>query len=87
MDDNKAAGYSLPLCRALTESLLVLGVPQVVMVLNLSVAAIFIISLHFLPILAVTFIIHSGAIYLCKRDDKFFDCLLIYLRQTNYYNI
>lgn len=87
MAEENTVGYRLPLCRAITEALLILGVPQIVMVLNLSITAIFIISLHFFPILVVTFIVHSGAIYLCKRDEKFFDCLLVYLRQTNYYNI
>lgn len=83
MSDN---GYTLPLCRALTESQLVLGVPQVLMVANFCAAAIFLISFHFLPILVMNFIVHSGAIYLCKRDDKFFDCLIVYLRQKNHYN-
>lgn len=79
--------YTLPLCRALTQSQLVVGVPQVLMVVNLCTAGIFLCSFHFLPILIMNLIVHTGAIYLCKRDDKFFDCLLVYLRQKNHYNV
>ncbi len=76
----------LPFYRSLSEQVLMLGVPKVVLILNGLVAFIFFVNFHFWYILIVNAIVHFGAIYLAKNDDQFFECLQNYQSKKNYYS-
>ena len=76
----------LPFYRSLSEQVLMLGVPKVVLVLNGLVAFLFVVNFHFWYILIVNAIVHFGAIYLAKNDDQFFECLQNYQSKKNYYS-
>ena len=82
-----ASWYELGFSRGLVEPSLLLGVPKNVLVLNGIVAVIFILDFGFWPILLITAIIHFTAIYVCKGDNQFFDCLQEYMRKKNYYGV
>jgi type IV secretory pathway TrbD component len=84
-EEENQLGFRLPLYRSLTEQILIVGAPKSVIVVNSMVMAIFILSLHFFWIIPLNLLIHFGAIYLTKQDDQFFDCLLKYIRNKNYY--
>lgn len=85
MAEETPIGFRLALYRSLTEEVLIAGAPKGVIVLNVSLMALFIITLHFFWIIPINIIIHIGAIFLTKEDDRFFDCLKIYIKQKNYY--
>ena len=78
-------GFRFPLYRSLTEQILLAGAPKTIIILNTVIMAIFVLSLHFIWILPLNAIIHFGAIFFTKQDDQFFDCLLKYIRNKNYY--
>lgn len=81
----EAIGYTLPLFRSLTEQVLFAGAPRIVIAGNCMILAFFVISMHFFWIIPLNIIVHFGAIYLTKYDDQFFECLLGYIRKSNYY--
>ena len=76
----------LPFYRSLSEQVLMLGVPKVVLVLNGLVAFLFVVNFHFWYILIVNAIVHFGAIYLAKNDDQFFEALQNYQSKKNFYS-
>lgn len=78
-------GHQLPMFRSLTEEILLFGAPKSLIVLNTAVAAIFILSFHFFFILILNLALHILAVSLSKKDGQIFDCLLMYIRQKNYY--
>ena len=75
----------LPMFRSLTEEILLVGAPKPLIVLNTAVAAVFILTFHFFYILLLNLAVHMVAVSLSKKDGQFFDCLLMYIRQKNYY--
>lgn len=85
MVDEFPVGFRLPLYRSLTEEILLAGAPKGMIVLNVSLMAFFIMTMHFLWIIPLNIVIHIGAVFLTKQDDRFFDCLRIYIGQKNYY--
>lgn len=84
-EDEASSWYELGFSRGLTEPALVMGVPKMVLIMNALIAVLFIVDFSFWPILIVTAIIHFAAIYVCKGDTQFFDCLLGYMKKKNYY--
>ena len=76
----------LPFYRSLSEQVLMLGVPKVVLVLNGLIAFLFVVNFHFWYILIVNAIVQFGAIYLAQNDDQFFECLQKNQRKKNYYS-
>lgn len=85
MTDETPVGFRLPLYRSLTEEILLAGAPKGMIVLNVSLMAFFIMTMHFLWIIPLNIVVHIGAVFLTKQDDRFFDCLRIYIGQKNYY--
>ena len=77
--------FELPFYRGLTEKALVLGVPKSVIAVNMLVAVLFILDFHFFYIIPLNILIHFGAIYVCKGDAQFFECLKYYISKKNYY--
>lgn len=86
----KAEGGTLavqPLFRALTGQLLIAGAPRGMIVLNMCLAAIFLMALHIPWIVPVNLLIHLSAVYLTKEDEQFFDILRRYLHKKSYYGV
>lgn len=76
-----------PLFRAFTGQLLVAGAPRGMIVLNICLAAIFLLALHIPWIVPVNLLIHLSAVYLTKEDEQFFDILRRYLHKKSYYGV
>ena len=85
MAEDKVKGYEIPIHRAITEQLLIGGVPRALAILNGTICAALVLSLHTLYVLPVNIIIHTVAVILTKRDPQFFDCFKRHIRQKNYY--
>ncbi len=85
--NEKPAWFSLPFYRSLSEQILIAGVPKGVLAMNAVIMLIFIVDFGFWYIIPISLLMHFGAIYLCKGDDQFFDCLRVYINKKNYYNI
>lgn len=79
------AGFRLPLYRALTEKMLMGGAPKEIMILNGTMAVIFM-MMHTFWVLILNVVIHVGAIRFTKSDDQFFDCFKRYINKKNYYS-
>ena len=77
--------FDMPFYRSLAEQILMLGVPKPIIVINAFIAFVFIINFGFWYILALTLVLHFGAIYAAKSDSQFFDCLKAYLNKKDYY--
>jgi type IV secretory pathway TrbD component len=75
----------LPLCRAVTQIITLMGAPKVVILGNAMIALLFIVDFGFFWILFVNLIIHLAAIRLAKDDAQFADCLKIYLYKKKFY--
>ena len=71
--------YNLPFYRALTETVMFLGVPRNVIVVNGIVSFMFVMYFHFVYILALSVVVHFVCIKLCSDDAQFFDCLSLRL--------
>jgi len=78
--------YELPLYHAMIDKILLFGAPIVPIVLNISLAVLFIFYFHFFWILIVTAVIHYACTRLSKNDAQFFDCLFVYQRKKKYYS-
>lgn len=77
--------FRLPICKPLTEKVLLAGAPKNVIVFNAMIAGFFLLSLHFIWILPVNAAVYFGSIYLTSIDSQFFDCLIRYIRKKDYY--
>lgn len=77
---------SLGFYRALSEQVLVLGVPNGILAINFVIGYLFLINLGFPYIIILNLLIHYGAQRVAKDDDRFFECLKIYQGKKNYYN-
>ncbi|MDD7764081.1 MAG: VirB3 family type IV secretion system protein [Selenomonadales bacterium] len=86
-DDNAevTSWYELSFSRGLTEPALIFGVPKLVIVLNVAIAALFIMNFGFWPIIVLNAIIHFASIYVCKNDNQFFEALQGYMNKKNFY--
>ena len=72
--------------RGLTEPSLLAGVPKPVLVWNAMFAVFLILNFGFFYILIFTFLLHFLAIYVCKSDVQFFDCIKSYMNKKRYYS-
>lgn len=84
-NDRAAEWFDIPLYRALSEKILLLGVPKPVIALNACVAFLFVVNFGFFYIIILSLIVHFGCIYAAKSDDQFFDALKAYINKKNYY--
>ena len=82
-----AAWYDVPFIRGLTEPALIAGVPKNVLVFNGIFAIFLIMNFGFFYILIVTLLFHFVAMYVCKGDNQFFDCLKSYKSKEKYYTV
>ena len=85
-DTELVEGQVLGFCRALSEQVLTLGVPKMILVMNGIILYLFAVTFNFYYIVIVNVLIHFGAIYLAKNDEQFFACLQNYQSKKNYYS-
>ena len=78
--------YDVDFFRGLTEPSLLAGVPKPVLVWNAMFAVFLILNFGFFYILIFTFLLHFLAIYVCKSDVQFFDCIKSYMNKKRYYS-
>lgn len=74
-------GFEVPVHRSLTHPLLMGGVPRKVMILNMTMAAVFVMGLGTLWVLPVNLIVHLGFVSACRKDPDIAEVLLKHLRQ------
>ena len=80
-------GFTAPLHRALTEPLLLGGVPRDVCMVNTTVTAAFALGLHALPVLALGVLVHLAALWATRQDPQCMDVLKRHLRTRSHYHI
>lgn len=85
-DDIATSWYDVGFSRGLTEPPLIAGVPKPVLVWNALFAVFLIMNFGFFYILIFTFMLHFGAIYVCKSDVQFFSCIKSYMNKKRYYS-
>ncbi|OPX94256.1 MAG: Type IV secretory pathway, VirB3-like protein [Syntrophorhabdus sp. PtaB.Bin006] len=78
-------GYEVPLHRALTEQILMGGVPRPIAILNGTIGAAFGIGLHSFYVIPFCLFVHIAAVVMTKRDPQFFDCFRRHIKQKAYY--
>ena len=78
--------YNVDFFRGLMEPALLAGVPKPVLIWNAMFAVFLIMNFGFFYILIFTFLVHFLAIYVCKGDVQFFDCIKSYMNKKRYYN-
>lgn len=75
----------IPLCRSVTKTMLLMGAPKLFAVWNIVIAGIFILDLHFYPIVALSIVCHLFARHYAKKDDLFDVCGKNYYSLSKYY--
>lgn len=86
-EETITAWYDVPFVRGLTEPALIAGVPKSVLVFNGLFAVFLIMNFGFFYILIFTFMLHFLAIYVCKGDTQFFECVKSYRSKEKYYSV
>lgn len=78
-------GYEVPIHRALTEVIMIAGVPRAVALLNGTLAAALGLGMKSWYAIPLCLFIHVICVFATKRDAQFFDCFRRHLRQKKYY--
>lgn len=85
MNEDFIEGFNVPVFRSLTEKVLWLGAPRMLVILNgfTGVFLFFILQIWYIVIL--NFILHGLAAMFAKRDPLFFSIFLRYCKLKKYY--
>ena len=86
MHDEELPGYTAPLHRALTERMLIAGVPREMALLNGTLTAVLVLGLHSWLGLPVGLLIHVVAAAAATYDAQFFAVVVRHLRYRAYYH-
>lgn len=86
LDNSDPSGYELPVFRAVTQRLLMYGVPKEMMIFNGVLGAVFLIALNTPWVLPANALIHYVIAAATKRDPDFFDCLKRHFAHKDYYH-
>lgn len=78
---------TVPVYRALTEPMLLAGVPRAVAIVNGTAWGALGLGLHWLPAIPLGILAHLGAAWLTKRDPQWSDVLLAHLRRHSFYDV
>ncbi len=78
-------GFEIPVHRSLTERILVAGVPREAALLNATFTAAFVFGLQCWYALPIGFGLHWLAVWMTRRDDRFFDVFRRTLRFGVFY--
>jgi len=78
-------GFSIPVHRSLTESILMGGAPRAAAILNGTIAAALGLGLQLWPVGIVYWMVSHGiCVFAAKRDHKFFEVLTRHIRHKGY---
>ncbi len=78
-------GYEVPIHRALTEIIMIAGVPRTVAMLNGTLAAALGLGMKSWCAVPLCLAIHIISVFVTKKDPQFFDCFRRHIRQKKYY--
>jgi type IV secretory pathway TrbD component len=82
------AGFSVPLHRALTESILLGGAPRAVAILNGTIAAALGLGLRlWIAGILLWAVGHAAAVWAAKRDPRFVDVIRRHLRIPSFLSV
>ena len=78
-------GYSVPVCRPLTQPILLAGAPRMAAILNGTLAAALGLGLQMWVVGLVYWIVaHGLCVWAAKRDPKFMEVLVRHVRHRSY---
>lgn len=80
-------GYELPVFRALTEKMLIFGIPRNLAILNATLGIAFVLVLSNIYMIFINLFIHVACVQATKKDPEFFDCLQRHVAKEDYYDI
>jgi type IV secretory pathway TrbD component len=80
-------GLEVPIHRALTQQIMILGAPREIAILNGTLTAAMVLGLHSFLGLPVGIAIHAIAVAVSKRDAQFFATFRRQLKQRRYYGV
>lgn len=80
-------GYEQPLIRALTEPILLGGVPREVAILNTTLHAAAFMGSYSLLLIGTYFVVQIVFVKLTKQDPDFFYAFRRHIKQKNYYGV
>lgn len=80
-------GYRVPIHRSLTETVLMMGVPRNLAIMNCTLGAAIGIMLKLYPLLILNIALHIMAVYVTRKDPLFFDALRRHLRQPKFFEV
>lgn len=84
--DEELEGFKVPICRALTTDITVLGVPREMFILNVTFGVILLMGLGLWYLLFVSFAMHFVLQSISKNDPKVFNIYMKrYSKQKQYY--
>lgn len=84
-ENNSFSMTTLPLFQALSEHMLIAGVPKEVLIVLAGISIFFIWFFSFFYILLLTLPLYMVAAYLSRTDAQFFDCYQAYVKKNSYY--
>jgi type IV secretory pathway TrbD component len=76
-----------PIYRALTQPILIAGVPRELAILNATFNAAVVFGMHSILGVPLFFIVHLGALALAKRDPQFFQTFRRHMWIKGYYGV
>lgn len=77
--------YEIPICEAITKDIPVAGGPRNIVVLNATMAGVFLLGFENFLILPLFGFTHILIIFAAKKDQKFFECFKKYIKHKRYY--
>ena len=80
-------GFEVPIHRALTQRILLAGVPREIAIINGTVTAAIVMGMHQWLGLPLGILLHLGAMLLAKKDEEFFSTYRRQIRQRRYYDV
>lgn len=78
-------GFEVPIHRALTQKIMIAGVPREIALLNGTLTAAIFLGLHSLWGLPMGLILHLGTVALSRHDEQFFETFRRQVKQKKYY--
>lgn len=78
--------FEIPVCEAITKEIPVAGGPRNIVVLNATLAAVFLLGFENVLVMPLFIFTHILIIFAAKKDQKFFDCFKKYINHKRYYH-
>lgn len=79
-------GFEIPIHQSITVSILLLGVPRNVFILNVTIGMAFVLGMSAIYMIPVFVIIHFLCVIATKKDEMFFDIFKRHRNLKTYYS-